>query len=799
MGNDSAQKRLTPLVKRVTDGEGLDVPAVKAILREELDDLELDYEVDKAVRWLDIALGPTDLPQPPETPEELPPLPEDVRFAGDRAGLPAANDIYRAVGEKRVTPELATQLAGLVPYLTRAQVAWLLKHRRQDWGGLGARLRYAAEVKRRVAAIASAYGGFQHAPQASTIAAFLGEAAGLGLWEQRREGRRAPFAALGPEEVAVLLQAGLATGQQGRQTQINNRLLIELMRRRPDAFALEVLIEMGHQSPRALSAGLFAFLDQDQHQMRDPVDLARFLERKLGLTVPRQADYMAGGVKARQCYTEALDDLAREILARGDGYLSRKAHLQVARYQPVKSGAGRAHPTLVKHAQAAVAEADRRGKRCQFDRGGRGALREEAAAAYRASFAACAELLAEEPLAYRRPWLRAFWARNEEALRVLSVVRNYQDDTDTVRRWLHTRLALQGRPQEKQLRNEQKLLEAVVNVLYLHPRDRDKVRRDPLVRIVVDPEPGHYDFTVVSAMGVITEGARGRELEDTYRRLTERRGVRVLRADTGTGRSLEYNARRVIDEIKRVETPWGYVGYSQGCANGLMAESRLTGGTPDEQKLVAHLVTRNLLFSATNGSAHGTSGDEKVARLLIAGERALKPYQATFSAPAIHTFFRAARAALDSRAFVTYMAGWHSLTYERARSFHRDLQVVETAITSTTRGACDVLNTPEALEYMYHLLGRLRPGADHDTQVTLEEAQGHALRVKNAWTEALARCSTGSLPQNIHHWSPLSPDAEVSFVTTERDHERAVYESPKDRHIFPWLDVNARFGRIRMS
>jgi hypothetical protein len=36
----------------------------------------------------------------------------------------------------------------------------------------------------------------------------------------------------------------------------------------------------------------------------------------------------------------------------------------------------------------------------------------------------------------------------------------------------------------------------------------------------------------------------------------------------------------------------------------------------------------------------------------------------------------------------------------------------------------------------------------------------------------------------------------TEFITTERDRERAIYDFPKDRHVFPWVEVNARFGNI---
>jgi len=85
--------------------------------------------------------------------------------------------------------------------------------------------------------------------------------------------------------------------------------------------------------------------------------------------------------------------------------------------------------------------------------------------------------------------------------------------------------------------------------------------------------------------------------------------------------------------------------------------------------------------------------------------------------------------------------------------------------------------------------------APNDTQIILEHSHGHSILLKHESLNALERCDLGSLPQNAHHWSPLLKG--VDFVCTSRDRERAVYDSPKDRHLFPWVEVNARFGIIR--
>jgi hypothetical protein len=62
----------------------------------------------------------------------------------------------------------------------------------------------------------------------------------------------------------------------------------------------------------------------------------------------------------------------------------------------------------------------------------------------------------------------------------------------------------------------------------------------------------------------------------------------------------------------------------------------------------------------------------------------------------------------------------------------------------------------------------------------------------------LKNCDIGEgAVQRTHHWSPLCE--EVEFVRTQRDVERASFECAKDRHVFPFVDVNVRFGFIRYA
>ena len=101
---------------------------------------------------------------------------------------------------------------------------------------------------------------------------------------------------------------------------------------------------------------------------------------------------------------------------------------------------------------------------------------------------------------------------------------------------------------------------------------------------------------------------------------------------------------------------------------------------------------------------------------------------------------------------------------------------------------------PEALEYTYYALNELTDGSPHDTQVLLSDACPTAQRVTNAYTQAFARTEIGALAQATHHWAPLTQ--EVKIVRTARDRRLAIYESPTDQLVRPWIETHARFGRI---
>lgn len=798
-GDDSLAARLETQIQNASEARGIDVIEVKNILRVHLDEFDLDYEIAGIVRWLAEILRPMNRVIS-EAPKHLEPLCTLPEYQAVLSKVPTAGYIYDRLERDEIDDAFVAMLCRYAPRLTQAQLGYVLEHVKPSWSYNAVRwLRYVHSVKARIARIADAYGGVEYVLQDVVIASFLGEAVADGsdaeqvaddAWDDRA--KWPPACALGPTEVSVLLSAGLAFDRQSRQTQINNRMLIDLMRARPVRFTQDVLTEIGQHNQRALAGVLFAFLEQQQDHIAEPMDLARLLEEKLHMQVPRCRDYLAGGKRARESYWGALSQLATQIIENSGESCAIRCHLQQQRhavptsYQPQSSDC-----ELIERAQRAIELADQTAKLCSFDCHGVTGPVLEAKQRYREAFEASAAVLASDRMAFQASWLKRFWSRNEQALRVLSVVRNYQQDVDKVRPWLHRVCGMHA------WKHEQHLLETVIDTLIYYPTDREQLKQDPLVRMMMDEEPGMLDFTVVSAMGVITEGEDGEELKNSFARLALQRGVKLVRASTRTVRSLEENARGILKSLQQVSGPFGWLGYSQGCANLMAAESALRSGTPEQQRILDRLVCRLFLFSALNGSAHGEYSLEKVQQAMIEGERFLKHYQVMVSSEVAAYFLRLVRAVVDSPVFVRVLGGMHSLTLQRAADLHRELQIVQHAPTSYLQAVIEREWLPETLELTYYMLDRMSGGALQDSQVVSSDQVGHSTRVINDSTRLLERCEIVSMPERAHHWSMLTKETE--FVTTRKDLERRVYDSPKDRFVFPWIDVNARFGLIKRA
>lgn len=473
----------------------------------------------------------------------------------------------------------------------------------------------------------------------------------------------------------------------------------------------------------------------------------------------------------------------------------------------------------------------------------------EALAAYQTAFEACTKVRDLDKLAFHSDWFRDFYRRNYDALMIKSIYDNVIDDVDQVRYWMHClrRGARFGAPRrcdsklmekdgskplnffetllipmklengepegmfgvdriflEPEKHNEQKLVDAIIDAVIYEEKERERLRSDPLVRMLIPNPQGHYDFTIVTAMGVITEGKKGKELQDAINRLEKQRGVKTIRSDTATARSFEYNAGKIIEAIesaREIGKPFGLVGYSQGCANALMAETLLYSGTPEQQEEISGnfgLVSRQLCFSAANASIHGPAMDKKVQRLIVQVEDFFKYQQGYFSRALQSAFLEALTSGLDSPQFHKMMGGAQSFLSDGCRAFWRESQHLAHVPTCTIRGVLEEHTTPEALEMISNQLTKQSGSALHDSQVHVYDAVGHPVYHHNRNGRILEKCDVGGAAiQRTHHWSPL--EDEVDFIATPRDSQMASFACAKDRHLFPWVEVNARFGFIKYS
>jgi len=663
-------------------------------------------------------------------------------------------------------------------------------------------------------------------------------------------------ALLGPQDVAILLQAGLASAMKSSTVvQLNQRMLLDLMASQPSSFASAVLAEIGtpggQGSCRALTSALMALLDLDQNSFK-PVhrlDMHALLEEWLpGLKVPKRDDYMAGGRWARQSYYDAVYAVASSILDDAECYMALKSHLQHVRCHKETDPLPLPREELVEEnsdpesdkklklaielAKQKIAEADDVGKkvarRLKEDeyRAKRESDYKRAIQLYRESFDACAQVLALDKLAFHSSWFAEYYKRNYDALMILSMFENVRDDVDEVRYWLNAvkRGAQEIQDEEEVKRDfwgnridhekmflepqrfkEQEIVDAIIDTMIFDPKDRKILKDDPLVSLLIPNPPGNYNISVVTAMGVITEGKKGLELQAALDRLREKRGVRTFRADTGTARSFEYNASKIqdaIDSAVRWGRPYGLIGYSQGCANSLLAESQLLSGSPSQQaKLVnekSGLVCRQLLFSAANGSIHGSASDIKVQKLIVMCEEFFK-YQQGYSSRALaSTVLDVLTGAMDSSAFHKIIGGAESFLPDGCRAFWRECQQLAHVPTCVLRGVMEPHTTPECLQMLGNILTKQSGSALHDSQVHVYDAVGYPIYHHNRNGRLLKKCAVGDgAIQRTHHWSPLS--TEVEMLRTCKDIENASFDCAKDRHIFPWLDVNVRFGFVKYA
>ncbi|MCB1159000.1 MAG: hypothetical protein KDK45_15985, partial [Leptospiraceae bacterium] len=208
-----------------------------------------------------------------------------------------------------------------------------------------------------------------------------------------------------------------------------------------------------------------------------------------------------------------------------------------------------------------------------------------------------------------------------------------------------------------------------------------------------------------------------------------------------------------------------------------------------------YLKSRNFLYGATNGSVHGDTANLKYFRFTKQIELLARDYKRNFSPYLQELMFEAISLLMVSRRFVHITGGMSSVSSKASINLALYGQFDDTVPSSSVRGVVDKSTLPEANEMLSNLLSIQSGNKNHDTQVEVEDAVPYFTHADTKSSRLLKKNDMGSFIQATHHWAPLFK--EVDFLTTERDLELAIYDTPKDRHVFPWIEVNARFGIIK--
>ncbi len=616
-----------------------------------------------------------------------------------------------------------------------------------------------------------------------------------------------------PEDIGRLLSAGIASRLTSQLVQLNQSRLLEYLVKRGKTFARAAFYEAGAYSDRILTSMLMSFLAEDQTLLSTPVDRVKVLSDLLELDIPRRSDYMPGGSKASESYIEKLYEVAHAIngFTAYDAAKLRMRSERTATATSLKNAQN--NPKLPPHIERqpdkddiaeivrGLEKADALGKKCvdAIHNGSYNELDAKAAQkAYAYAWRVAAAVLAKYPDAFQNTDFKKFYARTYEALLIQTLDDDLINNIDHVRQWFNAR---SGIPQDTiaQLSRIERR-NAIIDVLFNRDADREARRRDPLSWLDTRPAPGNINLKVLFAPGVITEGQKGHELSNAVQRLKNERDIDFIRSNTGNIKSLAFNAEILEQDIRNIDGPFMLLGYSQGCANMMRAESNLMASTPEDRAKLNNLVARHFLFSALNGSPHATAGVEILRNTLIGVEKVLKSYSAITSTPFTEFIFDLIRKTLDAPIITMSLNSVESLSIDGLEQLSRDGQYTPSVISTEVQGVADVC-IPEVLYYMTsHFYDQTRSdalpnGTPNDSQVGIDAAHGYFPFNRNDSVDILRRESIPSCTLNAHHWFPLYE--EVQFIETPLDVQNAVYHAPKDTMLFPAIETLILFGRAK--
>ncbi len=185
------------IIRRVTAGNGLDVVAVKELLRKHVEIYDnWTPEIDRGVRMLEVMFNPTPV-EPFYVEDHVTPLSQLKEYSSRFKTIPSAAELYEQIHDRPDLPldrRFSNLVGRIAPYLSFRQIEYMLKVRSsKDWQPSDLkRLRYVFSIKRKVMDIAESYGGLSFLPQSFLVSVFLGEATRSSLKSVHPVERRRP-------------------------------------------------------------------------------------------------------------------------------------------------------------------------------------------------------------------------------------------------------------------------------------------------------------------------------------------------------------------------------------------------------------------------------------------------------------------------------------------------------------------------------------------------------------------------------------------------------------------------------
>ena len=813
-GDDRAAEELLPTARRIMAADGIDRYKIEELIDRAFPDAHFD-NAGRILKWLNKILSP--IPFPPPEVTHSPALSDDPRYIDQIKGLPTANHLYEGDWSDGSLAERCYRLAtGFTP----EQIEWVITNRDKDFDDEQIdRLRKLLDIKRKILNFEPREGTF--IIQDYNIFVFLDA-----LFEIENEclaqnpdilddSVASCFRTwLSPADTARLISAGISSRFHGLFVQLNQEILLNYLIKRGTTYARAVFCEMGQHNVRTLSALLMSYLAQDQSMLRNPVNRAEVLSTLLGIQIPVIARFAPFQSQSNESYIKALFDAASQIFSFNGAYHAAVLRMHARRDEtadaPSTPDTPKTHhpgfePTdefrlLEASLQKLVADADRataplvcKSLNEDADPDSLDNAQIEAATARWNEVIQNARLFIEKyPAAVETTTLKSLMSRLHEALRVASVLDDLEQDNDEVRAWLAHRCCNDDIEQISKFGRSERL-RAVVQNLYAEDVDVAGIPEDPLVWFTPRAPKTPVNFTIVAAMGIITDGAHGCELESTFQRLQRDYGIQYVRTDTGLVKSLEFNAQRIVAALKTVTTPFAIVGYSQGCANMMFTESQLYTGTPEQRHLLDNLVSRNFICSAFNGSVHAVCGTEKYKLSLIEGENIIKNLSISISKPMAGLGLALLMRTLDTPAINMSMNSFESLAHYGLQSLSRDAQYKSGVVSYEIQGIAKT-HVPDALVFMKNHFQR-QFDTPNDSQVGADCAHAYPVYNHNDSVDLLYREAVPAKPLDIHHWSPLVE--EISLAQTERDYQDFDYRGPKSIFLTPWAESLILFGLVR--